>query len=1615
MSPPFVFFARFTAANAPFIRGFIAAVVPPAERGHVIDASGNLSQTGLRRLRNALFVHAYGTSPESLNALARLTESIDASDLNLARALLTMAPRFADQNARIAAGALHPLSITENLAQALQKLADLRAREESVKNWLEQDRIPGIGDAPGPVTTTLVQSLHSLRQKPRQLIDTLDRYAKAVEGAGDPRQMGMFGEEKPDALNLWKLAVEWKQPTLGMSRKAPNGQPSNLNEAQWHQVRTPQFKAWFGDWEALAEQQRFDDFLDRALADHAWGGSMTWRTFDADEIRAAKQLLGLDAAGFTHEINANQIRHAQNQHSELTQQDLRQLMVVLDAWDYIEAGTPKQGFQSLRYVKQMPDGLLYYIERQFPTSRDKSPRGVIYTAWKESGPSTRSATGGNQRPRYARSAGTARRQHAMSNGRINPDSVSKVIDENGEPRVVYHGTEQGGFDRFETNRRSKVDGAYWFSDNLQLSKTYAGRGDEIIPAPDEDGHYDDQRGIYSVFLNIRDSHEFDFEGANWDGQVKHPTNFELLDEDGDVVDFAYSEAEAQSAIEEGRAASFAPVLDLFTSTDNEVRQAMQQGKDGAILRNVEDPGSNSDGYGEQGTVFAVFDQTQIKSATANNGDFDGSNPSILAMGRKAVDTGTPLTPALPAPLPPKTALKLYRKLTAQQDAGTPLNPGQSQALERAERSLGQLFLFDTPNKTLQPAQDLVLEQQNASRATFADSSPQQLKLFMGRKAADLAEVNPQRYFDLDDVRLPASKQPAARAAIAAAGNASAAPYPSQPPANAGKLHNLRKRMEQRRAAALRDWRGLTTGDKDAIAAAFENNNGRISSLLHEFIQQGIPGFDIRGAVIESPQDFAAYNLAVRTPYFESVKIAVLGDGKQVIHSQIVHVGSLNESIFSPVLIAGIIDSARLAHPRLRIEGFLIAHNHPSGTTDPSQADSTITRRVREIADTLGVPFLDHIITNGSSYYSFREHGLIYSGTPVAESTRPRKPKLPVLPAPAQPPPRTPHNGGEAILADWEVVPSGDDTARPKVTQLDSMKALVAQIGTAAPLHHHILYFDTRNKLRAVERVPSDAKNIAARAITGAAREGASGIAIGFAPRPDATASMTEHERSIHRRLRDAMQAAGLRYLDAGGFDPSSQKSWSAQEMGLMEEPDSPRPELAMSRKAPNGQPSNLNEAQWHQVRTPQFKAWFGDWEALAHKLFLEGAPIVALTGHEFGKVPGESLVDRVAQWFDEQLGGRAVNPELGEVVLNKRGVQDSMAHGIGRAKAAAFAAIPDVIAKGRIIDRQTNWKARGYDTAVIAAPVQVGAETRIVAVVLIRDKGSNRFYLHEAYTKERIQEAFKTGAAASSGTSGAPLDSLQPLLHSILSINPDSVSKVIDENGEPLVVYRGRKEVGEVPVFGVDGAHFTPEKEYAESYAEGDDGNTIAVFAKSSKPLSIASAAMRSNSWKEFKDALESQGLPLTTPARLFEWSQNRKYTNTKTIGEAIAALESDETFRLFKEDLSSSFTDNLGHAAWAVGFDSIHTLEHGNVELPVWILKEATQIKSATANNGEFDGSNPSILAMGRKAVEMPGYPRTLSHPPSQNRPQALPQTHRPAGRRLQFPTPGSRPCLAA
>jgi len=83
------------------------------------------------------------------------------------------------------------------------------------------------------------------------------------------------------------------------------------------------------------------------------------------------------------------------------------------------------------------------------------------------------------------------------------------------------------------------------------------------------------------------------------------------------------------------------------------------------------------------------------------------------------------------------------------------------------------------------------------------------------------------------------------------------------------------------------------------------------------------------------------------------------------------------------LFRGTIDRAGV-HPREVLcqtllhnaAAVILAHNHPSGVLEPSQADELITRRLREALALVDVRVLDHFIIGDGLCFSFSEHGLL---------------------------------------------------------------------------------------------------------------------------------------------------------------------------------------------------------------------------------------------------------------------------------------------------------------------------------------------------------------------------------------------------------------------------------------------------------------------------------------------------------------------------------------------------------------------------------------------------------------------------------------------------------------
>ena len=176
----------------------------------------------------------------------------------------------------------------------------------------------------------------------------------------------------------------------------------------------------------------------------------------------------------------------------------------------------------------------------------------------------------------------------------------------------------------------------------------------------------------------------------------------------------------------------------------------------------------------------------------------------------------------------------------------------------------------------------------------------------------------------------------------------------------------------------------------------------------------------------------------------------------------------------------------------------------------------------------------------------------------------------------------------------------------------------------------------------------------------------------------------------------------------------------------------------------------------------------------------EMEPVAVFSGEEFKK--GEKdLITQVTEFFDG-LGNEVYNPQLGDVMLTRRGAKSDIAHGIGRKKAAAFAAVPDILKNGRVIDYQVDWKGRNYDTAVVAAPITIAGEPYMAGVVLTRTDSENRFYVHEVLT-EKGTAPFKTGESPARGVdTGGDVPSVFSLLDQVRNVKRNAAETI--DSGE---------------------------------------------------------------------------------------------------------------------------------------------------------------------------------------------------------------------------------------
>lgn len=97
----------------------------------------------------------------------------------------------------------------------------------------------------------------------------------------------------------------------------------------------------------------------------------------------------------------------------------------------------------------------------------------------------------------------------------------------------------------------------------------------------------------------------------------------------------------------------------------------------------------------------------------------------------------------------------------------------------------------------------------------------------------------------------------------------------------------------------------------------------------------------------------------------------------------VYLNARSEIITVHTISIGTLD-ASIAHPRdvfspaihHNAAAVIIAHNHPSGDPEPSDADIELTIRIREAGKILGIQLLDHIIVSSKTTLSLKQEGYI---------------------------------------------------------------------------------------------------------------------------------------------------------------------------------------------------------------------------------------------------------------------------------------------------------------------------------------------------------------------------------------------------------------------------------------------------------------------------------------------------------------------------------------------------------------------------------------------------------------------------------------------------------------
>ena len=375
-------------------------------------------------------------------------------------------------------------------------------------------------------------------------------------------------------------------------------------------------------------------------------------------------------------------------------------------------------------------------------------------------------------------------------------------------------------------------------------------------------------------------------------------------------------------------------------------------------------------------------------------------------------------------------------------------------------------------------------------------------------------------------------------------------------------------------------------------------------------------------------------------------------------------------------------------------------------------------------------------------------------------------------------------------------------------------------------------------------------------------------------------------------------------------------------------------------KTPNGKPTNLSEKQWTQVRTKAFKKWFGDWEKAARIEKLRRSKAVKITGEEIEPNSDLKQYKKNALEYGKNLRGEYTNKDTGETIAltggnSRGGMREILQHDYKDIEhLQSIAAIPQIIEKAIFVDEAPNEDAERYPGVksfrYYVCGLKIGNTYYTVKAVVAVQNNGDRYYDHKlsSIEKGKLLSIIPTIQKAGIENNLPPSVGKDKRLLSILQTNS---SKVVDENGEPMVVYHGTLADG-LRQFSTDfigsrysydekGFFFISNRKIADDYA-----------------VSEFDASRRG----EVIDAYVSLGNPLVVNS---EWCRkNGLGSNVFKDNDVIEFWDNYQSLIVEESEQNDGVIITDGEISMVVAF-------------------APNQIKSATGNNGNFSTTEDDIL----------------------------------------------------